>query len=510
LLATSAGTAFAIAFDTPPDSPRDVPFYEIDRLRSLTLPEMNWIELDRLNDNGVTVITGTFSAFDWNTYDINNKPITLPWLQRAVLFLPPNYPDNTNPDDRAATRAVLYNSHDVNPASGQFYRVWGVELARNFNIPVMLHGWDPALTLPAGYESVHEMQFPLLQRFLQRGFCNWGDVPIDGSYAANGNILVKGDMLAITLLQRLAEQQGGTVNTVGSLGISKEGNSHWTLAAIDDRIEVIAPGGHYAENFNNLVKSYYTEWGAKDRFQSVTGVNFTNLFLRLGNWYQSTELGQILDRISNVSNFKDQIYARTIIISGDVTLLTQHDKAFPLGAETPFLDNFNEKPWQYVRVPDGSGVMLDSNMSARAASLLPMVADKLLKPDAPYPKIKTVTYETSNDRRFRIHTTMQNSKLPGLSLSLWVATSKNRWWTEVVQGNWLEAPLHHDKKTGQWLSDWSDQIPEDEAVAFFIEAKNKGTYKNYWFYRIDTSQPQFIWPRPSPDPHTRIIWGHCK
>ncbi|MFQ5748973.1 MAG: hypothetical protein ACE5H3_05880, partial [Planctomycetota bacterium] len=482
-------------------------FFEVGRLKNLTLPEMNWVETGRLDENGVTVIAGTFDAFDWNTFDSGENPIRLRWLQRAVLFLPPNYPNNTNPGDRAATRGVLYNRHDGNPAGEPLYTVWGVEFARNFNVPVLIHGWSPALTHPAGFNSVHEMQFPLLKLFLRRRFCKWGDVPIDGSYAINGNILVKGDLVAITLLQRLAQQEGGKVKKVGSLGISKEGNSHWTLAAVDDRVEIVAPGGHYAEDIHRLAQAYYTDWGAKNRFQSGVKVNFTKLFLRLEDWYRSTELGGILDRISNAANFQDQIYSDFVLISGDTTLAWQHDKAFPLGAETHFLRRFGPVPWRYVRIPDGSGILLDGNLSQRAASLLPMVADKLLAPKAPAPAIQQVWVETSNDRRFRVHAVQ--APLPTLALSLWAATSKNRWWTQVVQGSWVESSMS-SSGSSQWVSDWSAPIPGDEAVAFFIEARTIAQYGSYWFYRIDTSQPHFLWPRPSLDPFVRLLWGVCR
>jgi len=98
------------------------------------------------------------------------NPIRLRWLQRAVLFLPPNYPNNIAPGDRAATRAVLYNRHDGNPADEPLYAVWGIEFARKFNLPVRIHGWSPAITWPAGFSSVNEMQFPLLKLFPRRGF----------------------------------------------------------------------------------------------------------------------------------------------------------------------------------------------------------------------------------------------------------------------------------------------------------------------------------------------------
>ncbi|HEB60474.1 MAG TPA: hypothetical protein ENJ06_01475 [Phycisphaeraceae bacterium] len=498
--------ALPVRSEQPPLSPRDVPFYEVDNIKNLTLTDMHWQQVAELDEDGVTVIAGYFDALDWNTYDVSFDPVTLPWLQRGILFLPPGYPQGLKAG--AANKAVLYNSHDVDPGSERFYYTWGVELARAFNIPVLLHGWDPALTLPAGYNSVHEMQFPLVDHFLDSGFCRWGDVPLDGSYGVNGNILVKGDMVAITLLQRLAEQKGGNVTRVGSLGISKEGGSHWILAAIDDRVEVVAPGGDYAQNMHALDEAYFREWGSRDHSGSPPDLNIARITHRLDSWACSTEMGRILNRINNPAQFSNDIYARYVLINGDVTLQSMHDRAFPLGAEQVFLDGFESVPWSYVRIPDGSGVLLDDNMSERAYSLLPMVADKLIN-DANYPSVINVQYEVSPDHRFRVIAELADSDLPELTVSLWAATSTTRWWTQVVQGEWIESAM--TRMSGNtWVSDWSVQVPADQAAAFLVEAKTTAHQGNYWFYRVDTSQPQFLWQRPSPDPLVRYLLPPCR
>jgi len=113
---------------------------------------------------------------------------------------------------------------------------------------------------------------------------------IDGSYAIDGNILVKGDLVAVTLLLRLALQEGGKVKKFGSLGISKEGNSHGTLSAVDDRVKIVAPGGHFAEDLHRPAQAYYRDWGGRDRFRPGAPVDFTKLVLRLEDWHRSTEL----------------------------------------------------------------------------------------------------------------------------------------------------------------------------------------------------------------------------
>ena len=80
----------------PPASPRDVEWYEVDRMKGLTLSELNWRETRRFKLGDVTVIAGEFDAFDWSTFSRELQPITLRWLQRAALFLPPDSPDDAD------------------------------------------------------------------------------------------------------------------------------------------------------------------------------------------------------------------------------------------------------------------------------------------------------------------------------------------------------------------------------------------------------------------------------
>ncbi len=489
-----------------PQSPRDVDWYQVDTMQNLSLSQMHWTETSRSDINGVTAIEGTFDAFDWNTYDASFHPITLRWHQRAILFLPPGYPNIHGP---GATRGLLYNVHDRSLTEEPHYTVWGVELCRAFAIPVLIHGWDPQLTLPAGYQSINQMQFPLITRFLANGYCQTDDVPIDGSWGVNGNVLVKGDIVAVTLLQRLAESEGGQVLTVGITGISKEGNALWVHAAVDDRLEVIAPGGHPAEDFAALVNAYDRDWGGKDRFANTAGFNLTQLLTRLGRWYAGTPLGQTVDHLSNASTFTQLLYPRVVLVSGDVTLGWMHDKIYPLGVEEQFLSSFNTVPWRYIRAASGTGVAMDGGSPAQAWSIMPMVADLMTgKKLAEYPFVSSVQAEVTPDRRFKVNAVVNTQNDPTATVSLWWATSRDRWWTQVVQGSWTETPMH-SLGSGQWESPWSASIPADQAVCYFVEVRIRTTRNTYWFYRIDSSQPAFLW-RHEPLKNNRVLWGKCR
>jgi len=57
----------------------------------------------------------------------------------------------------------------------------------------------------------------------------------------------------------------------------------------------------------------------------------------------------------------------------------------------------------------------------------------------------------------------------------------------------------HPGGPNQWISDWWASDPRDEASAFFVEARTTARYGSFWFYRIGTSQPRFLLPRPPAD-----------
>ena len=71
--------------------------------------------------------------------------------------------------------------------------------------------------------------------------------------------------MANTLFQRLVEAEGGSLERIGAWGGSKEGQSLWTLAAIDDRLDVVGPGGMFYQDMHALADAYRREWGGEDR-----------------------------------------------------------------------------------------------------------------------------------------------------------------------------------------------------------------------------------------------------
>ena len=484
----------------PPASPRDVEWYEVDRMKGLTLSELNWRETRRFKLGDVTVIAGEFDAFDWSTFSRELQPITLRWLQRAALFLPPDSPDDA---DDSCPCGVIASNHDDDQMSE-----WAAEnrwerwagLGRAFGIPVMVHGWrSPEMTRPAGFGDFHPMQFPLLAHLLDGSYCEWGDLPLDGSLVFNASPLTKADLVANTLFQRLVEAEGGSLERIGAWGGSKEGQSLWTLAAIDDRLDVVGPGGMFYQDMHALADAYRREWGGEDRGEG----GIIGLVLAFSDWAKNTELGRIVDRTLLPVHFTDEFYPRVVLVWGDVAQKGMHDGTYALGAETPFLNGFRSVPWYYFRSTGG-------NVEPESMPRWSMVADLLVNEDHErlWPKVVSAEAEADGRRRVRIRAAVRTPELSGLEVRAWTAKSHSRWWTEVEGGQWDALPMAREGEGGTWVTEWSEPVPDDLAFAFIVEARVRVQAGDFTYHRVDTSQPQFLWQKPAFDIPIKP-WGEC-
>ena len=480
--------------DKLPRSPRDLSFYNITKVTALTLSQLKWREVQRKTlSNGVLYMTGTFQGWTWNTFDTKGRPIQLPWRQAVYLFLPPSLTDKNVPK-----KALLYSLHDALMTGGQLknvdqdeHGVLAAQIAKDFQIPVALHGWDSEVVKPAGSNSYHEHQFPLLTNVLLKQFpCSSVELPFDGSKLINGSPLTKGNIYAITAVQRLVEKEGGKVNSVGSVGISKEGWAHWILSAVDPRVEVAAPGGHHMQDIRDTVKGYIDDWNCKEPYSSGSA-ELVNVIAGLHYWFQQSPIGKAADRVSNVIHFKDKLYPRFILVNGDLTKPGQHDRPFPLGAENKFLSNFTEKPWRYWRIPDKGGVGRLTE-THRGKAMLAAVAENLVH-RTPFMQIELKTEIQGRKFRVSVKTTGAVSRV-----QVFAAASSNRWWTDPGQGDpgWSMTSLKQSQK-GLWISKWSGTLPANHEAAVYAEAQ--WDYKrgeNTYFYSASTPV-QFLFRLPA-------------
>jgi hypothetical protein len=473
-------------------SPRSLPYYDLKWAKALTLEDMKLKVVARARKEGVELIRVSYSAFNQPFAAADGTLKTLPWRQRAVLFLPPAHPDGT----AKARQAVIYNCHDAE--GHRLFTEWGVGVAKAFGLPVLIHGWEPDVVKELEGRNYHLTQERLIDRLLQARIERAEDLPMDGRYLLNGWPLVKGDMVSITLLQRLVFQEtGGQIEEVGALGISKEGGAHWILGAVDDRIAVLAPGGSAHESWTDLLDHYRRDWNGSMP-ASVGRLPLFEAVLRLGDWLAATEAGHKMDRAMSPEYWPDQIRARHVLISGDLGAVGQHDVIWPILAENRFLGRFSHPSWRYVRAYDGSGVSLNDAAGELGRSLLPHVADLLTlgtrTPSTPKVSVSEesrrliVRAECSIDGHLRTEAVLVYIIAQDRNVCL---RAKEDWKTTTM----ILVP----GQVGQFASEALPEVPPDHAITFVVVVKELVERPPIRYWRSASSLPQEQFPRPEHD-----------
>jgi hypothetical protein len=348
-------------------------------------------------------------------------------------------------------------------------------IALYFRIPVLNHGekeddWDRL-----GFVGRNELIEATFQNAMKVNPCELVSIT-RGNFAY---ILARTNIMAITLLQRLVEAEGGTVDRVALRGGSKEGFACWMASAVDDRIEVAGPGGFQMEDMHYGLQAYEDNWGCEG--QGMGGVDVVALLTFL-DWMNNTPAGAAALRIFSVEEFKGLLYPRFFLITGDVTLAGMHDgNYYPLGCETPFLYGFTEEPWRYDRIPN---FVRDDN-----TWLKPLLVENLLEGPGSegvlYPKVLTATLEVEGDRIRAV----AHASQPAEFMRLWWSYSEDRVWNEKGNAPWGVVEMQPD--AGGWQSPWVD-IPPHMVIGWYVEAENRVTMGGYMISRYDGSPVEFI------------------
>jgi hypothetical protein len=507
LLALGAAACLSVPLrDALPDSPWQHPYYELDRIKALTLEELDFHEVKRTTIEGVEVITGTYSGFDQGLALADGSVKTIRWRQGAALFLPPR-----SAMTAATDKAVLYNGHFVfsDPIKGftpsdrsvwgfELNQKWGIGVAKAYGIPVLIHGYEPLVVKDVEGTLYHDLQSIEFQRLLDRKITRAEDMPLDGRYLINGWPLAKGDMVSITLLQRLVERErGAKVREVGSLGISKEGGSHWILGAADDRVAVLAPGGSAHQSWDALMESWRTDFGS-DTARFGYGPALDELLRaawRLGDWLTTTEAGRKVDRLISPTYWIDRIHARHILVTDDLGTRAQHDTIWPLLSQNPFYERlFREhRSVRHVRAFDGSGLTLSDSAGEMSFSLLPSVAELLVHGPST-PTTPTVSVEENGRRlRFGVSTTLG----AGGEVLLLHAVSADR--SLRLEGTKWEIVPMAAAGAGKYQSPWLPAVPEGQALSYIAVAREPVQRGELRFWRSAASLPREHFPRPKLD-----------
>lgn len=470
---------------TADGTPEKFGYYDVPWARGLTLEHMRFSETARTNLDTVVAIGGSIAAFDQPYVGENGEVKTLRWRQRGILFLPP---PGSQP-----VQGLLYNCHDTNPAQVVLHREWGEGIARAFGIPVLIHGWEPDVVSAVAGRGFHTTQELMMKRLLQARLEQERDLPRDGRYFFNGSPLAKADLVALTWIQRWVEKERGwKIKDLGSLGISKEGGAHWILAALDDRLKVCAPGGSYHEDLSELLHRYAADWNGQFPAHLGNEELFNRLF-RFADWTAKTAAGRCVDAVMNPVHFRDRLKSKHFLVSGD---LGQHDGPFPVLAENKFLKAWKHPSWIYVRVHDGSGVILNDKAGELGRSLLPHVADVLVH-GTRTPATPVVSVEREGRRvRFNARATMAPGARQEAELLYMISPERS---LRRADAHWTVAQMKW-QRDGQFELDWLPEVPPDHGLTYMVVVKELAVRDPIRFWRSASSLPDEVFPLPEHKP----------
>lgn len=306
--------------------------------------------------------------------------------------------------------------------------------------------------------------------------------------------LARTDMMAITLLQRLVELGGGTVEKVALRGFSKEGQGAWLAFLLDDRIEVGIPGGYHLQDNDHFQRFWEAALGceagspAQQRIQAMV-----NMF----EWRHTTPAGAAyLNRLGIVEN-QARNYPRVFLIDGDVGMYDMHDgsNGMSAGDETAFLDSLR-KPWRYVRKPTYEDGADGEDGDVTSTTAVPALGAELLvsgpgSEAALYPDILQATAALTGDR-FVI--TARATSITQAARVWWT------WSTDAVFNDEAQEPWKSVPMTATGGGTWTSPpiaAPAGTVIGWYAEVENSTTVGGTVFTRTHAAPIRFL---RLPDP----------
>jgi|GEM_PF-7132336 len=303
----------------------------------------------------------------------------------AFLFLPDNYP---SPDLRGYGHAALYSVHEFPRSKKGGIHLRVDELGRAlravqlYEIPVLLHGEDQNNWEQLGYTAQDDI---MGSSSLATALANSGDPRILKMFYLYA--LVRQNLQAITLtglaLDRIepreapGERIGGGVLCRGS---SKQGAACLRVGLVgDDRVKVLFPGRNHFLSEGGIQK-YVEDWGfprTDDHYPWIDDngaprgdreklAHTVWSRLALTEWSMAAEEGEpgrvaheifgahnqidALGHIDLIAFYGQVARYKSLRWKGDrLDVYSEHDRQFPLGAESAFLDDLDPPRWRYAR-----------------------------------------------------------------------------------------------------------------------------------------------------------------
>jgi len=445
-----------------------------EALKDLTLEDLEWTKISTriLEPSNVVVIEGTWSAGPFTTYNFNDEFQTIILDEYAEIYLPPNF-------EGTVLSGLVYAVHEASGLMGEGYNKFAEGIASELGVTVIRHGeseddWNELGLLGRG--QITGKTFKVAQEL---NTCEVNDLTT-GNF---GVALAKVNVMALTLLDKIVEKEGGIgLGDAALRGGSKEGFATWIASAVDPRLKVSMPGGYHLEDLVTGLSAY--EDNSACAGTGAGGASETDL-VSFRNWLVESESGQAYNDIYSVSKFKHLLYPEDMLIAGDVGVEGMHDANFySPGAETYFLENFNERDWRYDRKPNEIREPKSVNLQGRRLVVLSYALVNGKSVDD-IPKI-TSAIATVEGNIFSVSADVSSEPTV---VRLWWAESPDRAFDDGSPSAWTEVEMTFLEN--KWVS--GDIIPtQGNMIGWYVEAEDEIILKNETFQRRDASPIKFL------------------
>jgi len=324
----------------------------------------------------------TYSTFSRSGRQPANGTVRLE--HRAVVFVPEGYPDRSA---KGYGHAVLYNIHEFPRSAKGGVSIRPDEKARAlravqlFEVPVVLHGEKISNWEQLGYENQDSIYG---SSTLAVAMVNSADPKVLKRHYLYA--LVRQNLQAITLAGRVLDRieprsDRGERIAEGVLcrGSSKQAAANLLVAMTgDERVKVLVVGRNHLLSTTGAFK-YVEDWGyphTGDHYPWIDDLGprsdreklrkMAGLQLAMAEWTTAAKEGEpgwIFNRIFGIENqsaalgridliaFYGQVgrYKSRQWRGERVGYFSEHDRQFPLGAETDFLERLDPARWRYAR-----------------------------------------------------------------------------------------------------------------------------------------------------------------
>ncbi len=309
---------------------------------------------------------------------------TVQLRHQAVVFLPASYPDLSA---KGYGHAVLYNIHEF-PRSGKGgvsvrpdEKARALRAVQLFDVPIVLHGEKISNWEQLGYEDQDAI---LGSTGLAVAMANSADPDVLKRHYLY--VLVRENLQAITLTGRVLdriEPRSEPGERIGK-GVLCRGSSKQSTACLfvgmtgDERVKVLIAGRNHLLSEKGALK-YVEDWGyphTGDHYPWIDDAGprsdreklrkMAGMHLAMAEWSMAAhkcEPGWIFHEVFGIENQRSALgHIDVIAFYGQVGRykgrrskgqragrVSEHDKQFPLGAETGFLDQLDPAQWRYAR-----------------------------------------------------------------------------------------------------------------------------------------------------------------